>query len=735
MVTQAEAAKELLKIRKAASSYLGFMEYIYPEHKIQGFQSEAIEVMDLLERDMLLSPGGNPIRNVLFNMPPRHGKALSDLTLVLTREGWKYHGLLQPGDYVLHPSGAWTRVVAIGPETKADMRISFGNGVSVDCHHEHEWVIRDLEDRGRGFFTVEAQWFLEPNQFGRPKSLYRKWRGRGKERQQARFYTHPSASSSQGTSIRAVRWLPRSAQYTARCIEVEAEDGLYCVTTQLIATHNSHISTVNLPAYMMGRKPYREIMVTSYNSDLSVTFGRGTRDVVEGPKFRKVFRDFELSKDTRAVDFWKTKAGGAYYGVGIAGPTVGRGANLLIVDDPYKSRIEADSTVIRRRVWEFWNGSLITRRQPDRDGQPPVTLVIMQRWHPDDLAGRIMESEEFKRGEWMHLEWKALRPASVLISRRDLPKEDPASLPSVVKVSDDLKGEGDNILRGSDAVIIDAKKEVERGGWVALWPERFSVETLLKLQQSMGDREFKALYQQEPYVLGGSIIKPRNFQRFRMGEQPEMHASILVADTAFKAEQQNDYSVFGWGGISEHGNIYLMQVWRDKWEFPDLKRRAMALVRQLRPKGVTGLYIEDKASGQSLIQELRREGGIPVIPYKVRDRDKVVRANAVTPLIEGGVVFIPEEGDWVDDFLDECEAFPNGRNDDQVDVLTMLLEVLSKMMPSSGAFSGSLGDFMQENRPLASELTFGGPLKADPLGWKAGFGEELKNLKWRGFGE
>lgn len=572
-VSQKEAALYLLKLKQSGNSFPGFMHYYY-DFEWEEFHKELQEILDQLEKDSLLSPGGNPVRNLLITMPPRHAKSFN--------------------------------------------------------------------------------------------------------------------------------------------------------------------ATINFPGYCLMRKPHREVMISSYNNELAATFGRGTRDIVTDPRAVKAFKGFELSRETRAVDFWKTKAGGAYYSVGLNGTTTGRGANCLMIDDPYKSREEADSTTQRRKVWDFYTSGLLSRLQPDRDGQPAFQIVTQTRWHPDDMAGRIMESAEFKRGEWRHLNYPALEKAEkkVYVARRNLPKDDPRRIPNIpieqLETGEVTQSRGKTITSGPNGRV-----PVIQHSYKALWPSRFPVEWLMKQRSVLGDRDFESLYQQNPYILGGNIIKENWFRRYNRDTKPEQfHALAVTVDTAFKAKAINDFSVFSVGGITETGDIYLLKVFREKLEFPDLKRKAITINGMYRGQGLRGLWVEDNASGQSLIQELRSNSGVAVLPWKPGAADKVMRAQSITPLIEGGRVFIPDEADWLDDWLAETSAFPSVKHDDQVDSFVMLMDVLSRMVVTGmKEFHEPIGNIVKDKG--FSDLMFtGGALKADPKGWQGGSGGFGKaSGSWRGWGQ
>jgi predicted phage terminase large subunit-like protein len=429
----------------------------------------------------------------------------------------------------------------------------------------------------------------------------------------------------------------------------------------------SMIASVEFPTYYLGRNPARHSMTTSYNYELAKTMGRQVKDAINDPFTHQVFPRLEMDMSTRAVDDWRTTSFGTYVATGIGGSTTGRAANLLLIDDPVKAREDADSALQRNRVWSYYTSALTTRKQPEADGSPPIEIVIMTRWHPDDLAGRIMETKEWRQGRWLHFNYPAIQEyeSEVEMECSELPPDDPRYYP---------KG---TLLR----TINPTKRYCLRPMEKALWPERFPLDEL-KARRELDPREFEALYQQNPYIKGGNLIKA-SWWRTRT-EEPQIETLIAVADTAFKTNSFSDYSVIMLLGAEASGDIHIINVIRERYTFPELKRRAIMLNAQYRGMGLRGLYIEDRASGQSLIQELKTESGLAVIPYKV-NTDKVSRANSITPLIEGGRVYLPESASWLEEFLNECESFPNSKHDDQVDALTMGLDIMSRLATSSQA--------------------------------------------------
>ena len=434
----------------------------------------------------------------------------------------------------------------------------------------------------------------------------------------------------------------------------------------------STYGSVIFPSYFMAKKPTRFMMSTSYNSQLATDFGRQVRDLSNEPITSQIFPDFEMSADSRAVDQWRTTQGGAAYFIGVGGTTSGRAANLLLLDDPLKSREEAESATQRNKIWNYYVSALSTRLQPDVDNVPPAQIVILTRWHPDDPAGRLMQTEDWKEGRWLHINFPAIEEKQIKgehgkTSRTSLPKDDPEYL-----------------APNEASKISPSKRYVRKVERAALWPERFTLDDLER-RERLNPREFASLYQQSPYIQGGNLIKSHWWRTYPADMRPERFNSLIIAaDTAFKAKQTSDYSVMMVMGLDATGDMYVVDAVRERFEFPDPKRRMIMLNNQWRGRGLRGIYIEDKASGQSLIQELRRESGISVVPYKVGS-DKVTRLSSVLPLIEGGRVFIPDQAPWLDAFYDECQTFPSGTHDDMVDALSIGLDVLART-PSHGDY-------------------------------------------------
>ena len=377
----------------------------------------------------------------------------------------------------------------------------------------------------------------------------------------------------------------------------------------------SLITTQLFPAWYLGRHPERSIITASYGQELADGFGRAVRNLVRDPMHVTIFPGCRLADDSASVHAFNTTAGGSYYAVGRGGPMTGRGAHLLVSDDPLKGSDEARSEVIRRDLHESFTHVACTRLQPGG-----AIVVVQTRWHEDDLAGRLLREHP--------KDWEVL------------------SLAAIAEADDAFRKAGE-----------------------ALWPEKFPLHVLEQIRTEIGGAPWASLYQQQPAAAEGAVFKREWWRLFR--EQPACTRIVQSWDTAFKTGCDNDYSVCTTWGVS--GSAYfLLWFWRGRVEFPELKKRMAWLAQEWKPNQI---LVEDLASGQSLIQELKYSTALPIIPIKV-DRDKLARAQAVTPLIEAGKVFLPESVPWLNEYIDELAAFPTGAHDDAVDSTTQALNYL-----------------------------------------------------------
>lgn len=378
----------------------------------------------------------------------------------------------------------------------------------------------------------------------------------------------------------------------------------------------SLLATQMFPAWYLGRHPDRFVISSSYGQDLSDDFGRMVRDLISRPIHQVLFPTCRLADDAASMRRFNTLAGGSYYAVGRGGPITGRGAHLLVLDDLLKDREEAQSETVRRNLHEWYAHVAYTRLQPGA-----AIVLIQTRWHEDDLAGRLLNDNANEN-------WVVI------------------SLPAIAEVDESFRRAGE-----------------------PLWPEKFPLLDLQRIRHTIGSAAWASLYQQRPSAAEGAIFKRDWMRTYR--DLPKFQKIIQSVDTAFKAGAENDYSVVTTWGITENG-YFLVSLWRGRVEFPELKRQVCSQAEQWKPHAI---LIEDRASGQSLIQELKLATRFPILPVKV-DSDKRARAEAVTPLFEAGKIFVPESAPWHDTFVDELAAFPAGTHDDIVDSTTQALNYL-----------------------------------------------------------
>jgi predicted phage terminase large subunit-like protein len=380
--------------------------------------------------------------------------------------------------------------------------------------------------------------------------------------------------------------------------------------------------SVLFPAYALGRNPRETIITASYGAELSEGWGRQVKNIIGGPEFRKIFPNCQLSADSTAAWHFETTAGGQYSAIGRGGAATGRGASLLVLDDLLKDWSEANSETICKGVIDWLQSVAFTRLTPD--GR---VLAIQTRWSEKDPMGWIMQQAG----------WAVLQ------------------LPAFAEKNDPLG----------------------RQPGEALWPSMYPVEKLQEIKVDIGSRAFECLYQGNVAARSGSIFRREWFQHYT--QRPEKFSRIIQSwDTGFKVGATNDYSVCATIGETTNG-FYLLHLYRHKCEFPELKRQVAEQADHWRPHEI---LIEDRASGQSLIQEIKLATNYPIIPIKV-DRDKETRASAVTGYFEAGRVYFPEGAPWLADLEDELASFPGGLHDDCVDSIS---QALNRMRAGSGAF-------------------------------------------------
>ena len=378
----------------------------------------------------------------------------------------------------------------------------------------------------------------------------------------------------------------------------------------------SEFASFLLPAWFVGRKPKSKIMQTTHTGELAIRFGRKVRNLMDSPEYKKIFPKSFLQPDSMAAGRWETAQGGEYFAAGTGGAVTGRGADLLIIDDPHSEQDALSETALDN-AYEWYTSGPRQRLQPGG-----AIVIVMTRWGVKDLTGKLMKAQTEPKAD----------QGEVI--------EFPAILPSNKPV----------------------------------WPGLGSFKELEGVKASLSLAKWNAQWQQAPVSQEGAIIKREWWKIWEKKDIPGLIHVIQSYDTAYTKKTTADYSAITTWGVfyPEEGRkpcIILMDAKKGRWEFPELKRVAMEQYKYWEPETVV---IEAKASGLPLTHELRQTG-IPVVNFTPsKGNDKHVRVNSVAPLFESGLVWTPEAR-WAEEVMEECAAFPYGDHDDLVDSMTQAL--------------------------------------------------------------
>lgn len=378
----------------------------------------------------------------------------------------------------------------------------------------------------------------------------------------------------------------------------------------------SEFASYLLPAWMIGKNPKLKIIQATHTADLAIDFGRKTKNLVDQENYRELFPT-RLQEDSQAAGKWKTEQGGEYFAAGVGGAITGRGANLLIIDDPHKEQdIRGDGKSFEKAMNWYTAG-------PRQRLQPGGSIVIvMTRWSTKDVTGQLLKAQSEEGSD----QWEVV--------------ELPALLP-------------------------DGKP---------VWPEYWTSEELLKTKASIPVTNWNAQYMQQPTGDEGALIKREWWRDWTAKHPPPLDYIIQSYDTAFTKGTKSDYSAITTWGVfetEEDGqNIILLDAFKDRYEFPELRRVAYQQYLDWKPDMV---IIEAKASGLPLTHELRQMD-IPVINFTPsRGNDKHVRVNSVAPLFESGKIWAPMHEHFAQEVVEECASFPFGEHDDYVDSTTQAI--------------------------------------------------------------
>ena len=371
------------------------------------------------------------------------------------------------------------------------------------------------------------------------------------------------------------------------------------------------------PAFFMGRHPKAKLIQTTHTGELSIRFGRKTKNLVESEEYSKVFPEVTLAADSKAAGRWESNHGGEYFAAGVGGAITGRGADLLVIDDPHSEQDALSPTVLDGH-YEWYTSGPRQRLQPGG-----AIVLVMTRWSIKDLTGRLLDAQG---KDPMSDQWEIVE------------------FPAVIK---------------------------DKPMWGNFW----DMDGLMKVKASIPVSKWNAQWMQNPVAEEGALIKREWWKKWEKKKIPELQYVIQSYDTAFSKKETADYSaITTWGVFTPSDDrkpcIILLDAKKGRWNFPELKEMAKKEYKYWEPELV---LIEAKASGLPLTHELQK-AGVPVINFTPsKGNDKHSRVNSVAPIFESGAVYAPIDRRWAEEVIEECAAFPFGDHDDYVDSMKQAL--------------------------------------------------------------
>ena len=370
------------------------------------------------------------------------------------------------------------------------------------------------------------------------------------------------------------------------------------------------------PAFYMGRHPKAKLIQTTHTGELAIRFGRKAKNMIESTEYERVFPNVRLAADSKAAGRWESNHGGEYFAAGVGGAITGRGADLLVIDDPHSEQ-DALSPSVLESHYEWYTSGPRQRLQPGG-----AIVLVMTRWSIKDLTGKLLEAQgrDDETDQWEVVEFPA---------------------------------------------IINEKP---------MWGNFWSLKGLMGVKASIPLTKWQAQWMQAPTSEEGAIIKREWWKKWEKEDIPHLQYIIQSYDTAFSSKETADYSAITTWGVFNPDNgknesLILLDAKKDRWNFPELKKKAMEEYKYWEPEVI---LVEAKASGLPLTHELQKMG-IPVINFTPsKGNDKHTRVNSVAPLFESGVIWAPKKS-FAEEVIEECAAFPFGDHDDYVDSMTQAL--------------------------------------------------------------
>ncbi len=402
----------------------------------------------------------------------------------------------------------------------------------------------------------------------------------------------------------------------------------------------SELASRRFPAWYIGRNPSRQLITCTYAAEFAQDFGREVRGIVSDEDYQRIFPGVTVAGDSAARGRWHTSDGGVYIAVGVGGPITGRGAHLALIDDPIKNRQDADSETIRDSVWKWYTSTLRTRLMPGG-----AIVLILTRWHEDDLAGRLLRAQEEGGEQWETVNLPAEAEAGDVMGR-------PLRAP--------------------------------------LWPEWYPTEELERIKMAVGARDWSALYQQNPVPDTGGQFERGWFRWYDPDELPDSLNHYGASDYAV-TEKGGDWTEHGVGGVDHDGRLWLRDWWSGQ-EAPDVTIEAkLDLAHQWRTLAWYGEKgVIEKAIGPATRRAMmdRQKAGKPswtAMEYLASTTDKIARVASFRARAQAGAVYLPRGKRWAEELVEQLCAFPAGRHDDKVDVCGLFGRALDAMSDAAAA--------------------------------------------------
>ena len=426
----------------------------------------------------------------------------------------------------------------------------------------------------------------------------------------------------------------------------------------------STLASIAFPAWHLGNHPSHEFISVAYSASLSMGFSRKVRDMLRDPSYKNVFKT-RLDAQSQSAEAWLTSEGGGFVAAGVGGGITGRGAHVLVIDDPVKNREEAESQYNRESTWDWYTSTAYTRLAPGGG-----VLVIMTRWHDDDLAGRLLTQAEEGGDQWELI-----------------------SYPAIAEEDEEYRNAGD-----------------------ALHPARYDIDALKRINKAVGPRDWAALYQQQPVGEEGDYFKRDQIKYYNLSETDLGRMVFYQAwDLAIGKGDRNDFTVGITVGVDEFDNLYVVDIMRGKYDGFQIVENVLDFADQWAPRAVgiekghlsmaIGPFLEKRVRERKAFQHYIQD-------LSVGRRDKELRARAIQGRIQQGMVLFPRDADFTADLVGEMLRFPMGVHDDQVDALAWVGLMLAEMdtyhalaVPEPASWRDKLDSLMRPERRDKSEMS------------------------------